>query len=258
MMFFRRLEYLLPWRRRAAERDMQEELRSIAAMADPRELGNLTLAAEDARAQWGWTWLEQTVQDVRYAVRTLAKAPGFTLAAVLSLAIGIGANTALFTLINTVMWKLLPVRDPEHLLTIAAQYPTGVTYAFTYQQYEIFRDHGGALDLAAYSPQQLDVSIDGQAEPTTDAHLVTGEYFPLLGLHPAARAPLRRERRPRPDGASGRRARATPTGNAASAPIRRSSAGRSRWVGCRSPSSASRRRSSSGPRWACRRASTCR
>ena len=135
MMFFRRLEYLLPWRRRAAERDMQEELRSIAAMADPRELGNLTLAAEDARAQWGWTWLEQTLQDVRYAVRTLAKAPGFTLAAVLSLAIGIGANTALFTLINTVMWKLLPVRDPEHLLTIAAQYPTGVTYAFTYQQY---------------------------------------------------------------------------------------------------------------------------
>ena len=74
MMFFRRLGYLLPWRRRAAERDMQEELRSIAAMAKPGELGNLTLAAEDARAQWGWTRLEQTGQDVRYAVRTLAKA----------------------------------------------------------------------------------------------------------------------------------------------------------------------------------------
>src|ERR1700741_1359426 len=102
MMFFRRLGYLLPWRRRAAERDMQEELRSIAAMAGPRELGHLTLAAEDARAQWGWTRLEQTGQDVRYAVRTLAKAPSFTLATVLSLAIGIGANTALFTLINTV------------------------------------------------------------------------------------------------------------------------------------------------------------
>src|SRR5262245_56225479 len=121
---FKRLRLLLPWRRRAAERDMQEELQSIAAMASPGELGNLTLAAEDARAVWGWPRLEQTAQDIRYAVRTLRKAPGFTLAAVLSLAIGIGANTTLFTLINTVMWKELPVRDPEHLLTLAQQTPT--------------------------------------------------------------------------------------------------------------------------------------
>ncbi len=134
-MFLKRLALLLPWRRRAAERDMQDELRSIAEMAGPGELGNLTLAAEDARAQWGWTRLEQTAQDVRYAVRTLAKAPGFTVAAVLSLAIGIGANTALFTIIDTVMWKLLPVGDPEHLLTIGEQTPIGLTSGFTYQQY---------------------------------------------------------------------------------------------------------------------------
>ena len=186
MMFWKRLGYLLPWRRRAAERDMQEELRSIAAMADPRELGNLTLAAEDARAAWGWTRLEQTGQDIRYAIRTLAKSPGFTLAAVLSLAIGIGANTALFTVINTLMWKRLPVSDPEHLLTIGQQNQSGITSGwFTYQQYELFRDRGQALDLAAYSLAQLDASINGQAEPTLDAQLVTGEYFPMLGLQPA-------------------------------------------------------------------------
>jgi putative ABC transport system permease protein len=186
MMLWKRLLYLLPWKRRAAERDMQEELQSIARMATPGELGNLTLAAEDARAEWGWTRLEQTAQDVRYAVRTLRKSPGFTMAAVLSLAIGIGANTALFTLINTVMWKRLPVGDPEHLFTLEQQGPTGSTIGFTYQQYEIFRDQGHALDLAAYGRARLDVGIDGRNEPTTDAQLVTGEYFPLLGLRPAA------------------------------------------------------------------------
>ena len=183
-MLWKRLGYLLPWRRRAAERDMQEELRSIAAMAGPGELGNLTLAAEDARAEWGWTRLEQTGQDIRYAVRTLRKSPGFTVTAVLSLAIGIGANTALFTVINTVMWKRLPVSDPEHLLTLGQQTPTGITHGFTYQQYELFRDRGGALHLAAYSHVRLDVAIDGRLEPAADAQLVTGEYFPVLGLRP--------------------------------------------------------------------------
>lgn len=148
-------------------------------------MGNLTLAAEDARAERGWTRLEQTGQDVRYAIRTLRKSPGFTVAAVLSLSIGIGANTALFTLINAVMWKLLPVRNPEHLLTIGRQTRTGITYGFSYQQYEIFRDRGQALDLAAYSHRPLDASIDGRVEPTLDAQLVTGEYFPILGLRPA-------------------------------------------------------------------------
>jgi putative ABC transport system permease protein len=185
MMFWKRLGYLLPWQRRAAERDMQEELQSIAAMADPRELGNLTIAAEDARAEWGWTRLEQTGQDIRYALRTLSKSPGFTSAAVLSLAIGIGANTSLFTVINTVMWKRLPVSDPEHLLTIGQQNPAGTTNVFTYQQYELFRDHGQALDLAAYSVRRLDASVDGHAEPTLDTQLVTGEYFPILGVRPA-------------------------------------------------------------------------
>ena len=150
-MLWKRLLYLLPWRRRAAERDMQEELRSIAAMAEPRELGNLVLAAEDARAEWGWTRLEQTGHDVRYALRNLRNQPGFTVTAVLSLALGIGANTALFTLINTVTWKMLPVSDPEHLLVLGQQDLTSVSNGFTYQQYQAIRDHNHVMDLAAYS-----------------------------------------------------------------------------------------------------------
>ncbi|MGB2712600.1 MAG: ABC transporter permease [Vicinamibacterales bacterium] len=184
MMLWKRLGYLLPWRRRAAELDMQEELRAIRAMAAPGELGNLTLAAEDARAEWGWTRLEQTVQDLQYALRTLRKAPTFTAAAVMSLAIGIGANTALFTLINTAMWKLLPVRDPEHLLVLGQQSRASVSNGFTYQQYELFRDSTKAFDFAAYSRVRLNVSIDGAMEPTLDGQLVTGDYFSLLGIEP--------------------------------------------------------------------------
>jgi predicted permease len=185
MMFWRRLPYLLPWRRRAAERDMQDELRSLAEMAAPGELGNLTLAAEDARAQWGWTRLEHALQDLRYALRALRKSPAFTAAAVLSLAIGIGANTALFTLIDTLLWKLLPVRDPERLLVIGKQSGASTTNGFTYEQYSLFREHVPVLDQAAYARIRLNASIDGNAEPTLDGQLVTGGYFPLLGVRPA-------------------------------------------------------------------------
>jgi predicted permease len=185
MMFLKRLPYLLPWRRRAAERDMQEELRSIAEMAAPGELGNLTLAAEDARAMWGWTRLDQTLQDVRYALHTLRKSPAFTATAVLSLALGIGANTALFSLIDAVMWRLLPVKDPEQLLVLGQQNRTSSSNGFTYQQYELVRDHTDVLDLAAYSTVRLNVSIGGAVEPPIEGQLVTGEYFPLLGVRPA-------------------------------------------------------------------------
>jgi hypothetical protein len=76
-MNWKRLQYLLPSRRRREEREIQEELASLAAMGDPGELGNLTLAAENARETWGWTWLESIVADVRYALRTLRPAAGF-------------------------------------------------------------------------------------------------------------------------------------------------------------------------------------
>jgi len=185
MMLWKRLGYLLPWRRRAAEQEIQEELRAIAAMATPGELGNLTIAAEDARAELGWTRLEQAAHDLRYALRNARKSPGFTLTAVVSLAIGIGVNAALFSLIDAILWKSLPVRDPETLLVVNRQNATGVSQGFTYRNYEIFRDHVPGLTAAAYATAPLNVAIDGQMEPTLRGHLVTGGYFALLGLVPA-------------------------------------------------------------------------
>jgi putative ABC transport system permease protein len=185
MMLWRRLVYLLPWRRRAAEEEIQNEIRAIAEMAKPGELGNLTIAAEDARAELGWTRLEQIGQDLRYAARTLRRAPAFTITAILSLAIGIGANSALFSLINTTLWKSLPVHDAETLLALGRQDETGVSHGFTYGHYQLFREHVPGLALAGYAIAPLNVSIDGQIEPTLLGNLVTGAYFPLLGLAPA-------------------------------------------------------------------------
>ncbi len=193
MMLWKRLPYLLPWRRRAAERDMQEELQFIAEMAAPGELGNLTLAAEDARAEWGWTRLEQTAQDVRYGFRSLRKSPGFAATVIVSLAIGIGANTALFTLINAVMWKLLPVSDPEHLLVMRQHGPSGGGPGFTYQQYRLLRAGEQVMELAAYSRAPLNVSIDGSLEPTAEGQLVSGNYFSLLGVRAQQGRLLERE-----------------------------------------------------------------
>lgn len=186
MMLWKRFVYLLPWRRRAAEREIDEELRSLAAIAPPGELGSLTLAAERARSELGWTRLEQVAQDLRYALRSARRSPLFAAAAITSLAIGIGANATLFSLIDTLLWKSLPVRSPEALLVVGRQDRAGVGHGFTYGNYETFRDHVPALVIAAYGAAPLSVAIDGRREPTLQGCLVTGGYFPLLGLGPAA------------------------------------------------------------------------
>ncbi len=132
-------------------------------------------------------FLENTTQDIRFAARTLSKAPGFTAVAVLSMTLGIGANTAIFSLIDAVMWRMLPVKDPEHLLLLVHGQGAAFQSGFTYSQYKAMREQNRVLtDLAAYSPVRLNVSVDGNMQPTTEGLLVSGSYFTLLGVSPSA------------------------------------------------------------------------
>ena len=187
MSVWRKLKYLLPPYRRALERDMREELESLAAIADPGELGNLTRAAEEARAVWSWTWLEQLCRDVQYALRTMRHSPGFTATAVLSLALGIGANTAIFSLIDALMLRWLPVRDPRELVQVKMQAaraaPPGESFSYAIvtalaDQKDIFSSVGG------FSGASFSVGPRGSLSRVPGAW-VTGDYYETLGLNPA-------------------------------------------------------------------------
>lgn len=154
---------------------MRREFEALQAFAGPRELGNLTLAAEDARAVWGWGWLDSVLADVRYAFRVLARQPSFAAVAVLSLGLGVGANAAIYSLIDRVLWRQLPVADPDRLVTTKRSYSM-----FTFTR---LRALSGAMleDAALSSTIDRDLNLKpGRVE------MVTGNYFQVLGVRPHA------------------------------------------------------------------------
>jgi predicted permease len=98
-----------------------------ARLAALRLFGNPTLLDEEARSNWSWNWIESIWRDLRYGVRTLARSPGFSVIAILVMALGIGASTSLFTIVRSVLLKPLPFRDPDKLVMIYEHYRIGDT-----------------------------------------------------------------------------------------------------------------------------------
>ena len=181
------------------EKELDEELRGYAetsaaekmqagmsreeAMREVRmSMGSPEGVKEEVRSV-GWeTFVETLWQDVRYGARMLRKNPGFTLVAVLTLALGIGANTAIFSVVNAVLLRPLPFHDPGRLCLVTESIPSFPSIGPSYQNYTDFRDQAKSFEgLAAVHIDRL--NLTGQGEPQRlSAQMATTSLFPLLGV----------------------------------------------------------------------------
>lgn len=126
------------------------------------------------------------VRDVRHACRLLVKNPGFTVTALLSLSLGIGATSALFSTFNSLLWRPLPAADPEQLVVLYSKLESqAFSEGFSYPEYLDYQDQMSALSgLAAFRPAAFGLAIDGGDATRAYAEAVTGNYFQLLGVSP--------------------------------------------------------------------------
>jgi predicted permease len=187
--------------RRRAERELDEEIRAHlemetarnvadgmspeeARLAARRSFGSVALSKEDSRAMWGLGSLEILWQDLRYGVRMMLKNPGFTTIAVLTLSLGIGANTAIFTLLDKLLIRTLPVERPDQLVTFVED-AGGEPAIFSYPLYAELRDRNDVLSgVAAFEQRPFSMS-DGNATERVIGQIVSGNYFAVLGVRPA-------------------------------------------------------------------------
>jgi putative ABC transport system permease protein len=194
------------FRRKTVESEMDEELRfhfekqveklvrSGIAPAEARrrarlEFGGIDQVKEEYREARGVSFLETLVRDTRYGLRILGRTPVITFVAILSLALGIGANTAIFSLIDTVMLRMLPVQKPEELIQVLRKSPRAgsePTSSFTNPLWEQVRDHQDIFSGAfAWEDTHFDLSKGG-AVHLANGLFVSGDYFKTLGVRPVA------------------------------------------------------------------------
>src|SRR5258708_21014249 len=166
---------------------------SIAAGVEPDEarrrarleFGGVEQIKEDCRDVRG-RWLEDFGKDLRYAARTFRRSPGFLTVSVLSLALGIGANTAIFSLINAVMLRSLPVKEPARLVHITRVTPEGKPNSVSYPLFQYLRDKLKSISGAAAQMESNPAIVMDGAEEIVDAGLGSGDHYSVLRMEPAA------------------------------------------------------------------------
>jgi predicted permease len=211
MAFWRSLESWLSWfpwyRRRARGAELERELRDHldleadeqiaiglspeeAAYAAHRALGNTLKIQEEVRAAWGFQWLETLLQDVRYGMRMLRKSPGFTVIAVLTLGLGIGANAAIFSILESVLLRPLRFKDTAQLVDITEDSPGKADSAgVSFPDYLIWKQENSVFEeTAAYFliGASNDIVLGGPSSTVRARYsTVTNSFFTILGVQPA-------------------------------------------------------------------------
>jgi predicted permease len=198
-------EELCAFQQASAEQKLRSGLTPQEAQRAARiEMGSAESVKEKIRSATWESTAESIVYDIRYSLRILAKSPGFTAVAILSLALGIGANTAIFTLINSLMLKSLPVIHPEELVAFGQEFgggrvagiPAGPWDIFPYDFYQQLQQQQSMFqDIAAYSSFPTQISVRSTASSTSSAtqaigHLVSGNFFSVLGAEPLLGRPI--------------------------------------------------------------------
>jgi predicted permease len=193
------------WQRRRAAKDFAEEMRAHLEL-EANELeaegmtkkeaermarvgfGNVAIAQERFNLSRRVIWLDNLVQDIRFGLRAMGKSPGFTLASVLTLALGMGANTAIFSLINAVLLRSLPVQNPSELYFLKYAGAKGIGIAPPYPCFErISAQAKSFTGVAAFAGggSDLKIRLNGNMERAYGSR-VSGDYYSVLGLRPAA------------------------------------------------------------------------
>ncbi len=159
-----------------------------AHMTARKNFGNALALREASRDSWGWAWLEHGMQDMRFALRMLRKSPGFTAVAVLALALGIGANTAIFSIVDAVLLRALPYPDPDELVLVfdvPLQQPDALS-AISYRDFTECREQNRVFSEMAGNTFH-DLTLTGAGEPSiVNTADVTPEIFSVLDAKPLA------------------------------------------------------------------------
>jgi putative ABC transport system permease protein len=170
------------------ERVNRGESVAQARIAAMREFGNVPLVKEVTRETWGWLRLEHLGQDLRFALRQMRKSPGFTISAIATLALGLGATMAIFTVVDSVLWRPLAYPHPDWILEVSSMYEGGPDYrVIRAAQFRYLQERSHSFEsLALNDPVPSSVNLSGGSEPEQVATaFVSADFFRVLGVAPA-------------------------------------------------------------------------